>query len=327
MPAGLASYIARRLLIVPFTLLVISFAAFALGRFAPGDYISTQAPPRANEETIERIRHERGLDDPVYEQYVRYIGNLLQGDLGISQNPRGVPVEDVLFPRLWVTVQINFLVLIFTWLIGIPLGTWAALRRGTWMDPFSIGVFVFLASVPVLVSVPLLEWVLIVKLKLLPTGGWSTDQYLGVKLGIFSKHAVLPVLVLTISGVAGLARYMRSQVIEVLDQDFVRTARSKGLRGDVVIMRHVIRNAMLPIVTIFGFELAGLIGGSIFVETLLGIPGVGQLAFQAVTSRDYDTIMAIVLLGSTIFVLAMLAVDIAYGFIDPRVRAGGSAQT
>ncbi len=327
MPSGLASYIARRLLIVPFTLLVISFAAFSLGRYAPGDYVAAQAPPRANQETIDRIRHERGLDDPVYKQYVRYMGNLLQGDLGISQNPRGVPVEDVLLPRLWVTFQINALVLIFTWVIGIPLGTWAALKRGTWLDPFAIGVFLFLASIPVLVSVPLLEWVLIVKLKLLPTGGWSTAEYLGVELGVFSKHAVLPVLVLTISGVAGLARYMRAQVLEVLDQDHVRTARSKGLRGDVIVMRHVMRNALLPIVTIFGFELAGLIGGSIFVETLLGIPGVGQLSFQAVTTRDYDTIMAIVLLGSTIFVLAMLTVDIAYGFVDPRVRSGGSVQS
>jgi ABC-type dipeptide/oligopeptide/nickel transport system permease component len=327
MPAGLASYITRRLLIVPFTLLVVSFATFALGRYAPGDYVEAQAPPRAKQETIDRIRHERGLDDPIYEQYFRYMGDLLQGDFGISQNPRGVPVEDVLLPRLWVTVQINSLALIFTWLIGIPLGTWAALKRGRWLDPFSIGVFVFLASVPVLISVPVLEWVLIVKLKLLPTGGWSTAEYFGVELGIFSKRAILPVMVLTIAGVAGLARYMRAQVLEVLDQDFVRTAHSKGLRGDVIVMRHVIRNAMLPIVTIFGFELAGLIGGSIFVETLLGIPGVGQLSFQAVTSRDYDTIMAIVLLGSTIYVLAMLAVDVAYGFIDPRLRAGGGVQS
>lgn len=327
MPSGLASYIARRLLIVPFVLLIVSLATFALGRYAPGDYVEIQAGPRANQETIDRIRHDRGLDDPIYEQYARYISNVFQGDLGVSQNPRGVPVQDVLLPRLWVSVQINALALLFTWLIGIPLGTWAALKRGTWLDPFSIGLFLAFASVPVLVTVPLLEWIFIVKLQLLPTGGWSTDHILGVKLGIFSLKAVLPVFVLTLSGVAGLARYMRSQVIEVLDQDFVRTARAKGLRGDVVVFRHVIRNAMLPIVTIFGFELAGLIGGSIFVETLLGIPGVGRLSFEAVTSRDYDMIMAIVLLGSTIFVLAMLAVDIAYGFIDPRVRSGGSLQS
>lgn len=327
MPSGLASYIVRRLLIVPVVLLVISFATFALGRYAPSDYVEIQAGSRANPETIERVRRERGLDDPVYEQYGRYIWHALQGDFGVSQHPRGIPVQDVLFPRLWVTFQINVLVLIFTWLIGIPLGTWAALKRGTWLDPFSIGAFVFFASVPVLITVPLLEWLLVAKLALLPTGGWSGAHILGVKFGLFSLKAVLPVLILTLSGVAGLARYMRTQVIEVLEQDFVRTARAKGLRGDVVIFRHVVRNAMLPIVTIFGFELAGLIGGSIFVETLLGIPGIGQLSYEAVKSRDYDTFMAIVLLGSTIFVLAMLAIDIAYGFIDPRVRSGGSLQS
>ncbi|HVP05142.1 MAG TPA: ABC transporter permease, partial [Dehalococcoidia bacterium] len=281
MPSGLASYVIRRLLIVPVILLIVSFVAFALGRYAPGDYVSIQAGPRANPETVARIRHDRGLDDPVYEQYARYVWNALHGDFGVSQHPRGVPVQDVLFPRLWVTVQINVLVLAFTWLIGIPLGTWAALKRGTWLDPFSIGLFLFFASVPVLVTVPLLEWALVHKLGWLPTGGWSTRHILGVKIGILSKHAILPVFVLTLSGVAGLARYMRSQVLEVLDQDFVRTARSKGLRGDVVVFRHVVRNALLPIITIFGFELAGLIGGSIFVETLLGIPGVGLLAFES----------------------------------------------
>jgi ABC-type dipeptide/oligopeptide/nickel transport system permease component len=230
----------------------------------------------------------------------------------------------VILPRLWVTVQINALVLIFSWLIGIPLGTWAALKRGTWLDPLSIGVFLFFSSVPVLVAVPLMQWLLVLKLGLLPSGGWSGAHYLGIALGIFSTKAILPVLILTLSSVAGLARYMRAQVLDVLDQDFVRTAHAKGLRPEVVVVRHVLRNAMLPIVTIFGFELAGLIAGSIFVETLLGIPGIGLLFYQSVGSRDYDTITAIVLLGSTLFVLAMLAVDVAYGFIDPRVRLGGS---
>ena len=327
MPSGLASYIVRRLLIVPVVLLIVSFVTFALGRFAPADYVEIQAGPRANPATIERIREERGLNDPIYEQYGRYVWNALHGDFGTSVRYRGFSVQSVIFPRLWVTFQINVLVLIFTWLIGIPLGTWAALKRGTWLDPFSIGLFLLFASVPVLVTVPMLEWIFVVKLSVLPTGGWSNSHIFGVKLGIFSTHAILPVLVLTLAGVAGLARYMRSQVIEVLDQDHVRTARSKGLRGDAIILRHVVRNAMLPIVTIFGFELAGLIGGSIFVETLLGIPGIGLLFYDSVNSRDYDTITAIVLLGSVIFVLAMLAVDVTYGFIDPRVRSGGSVQS
>jgi ABC-type dipeptide/oligopeptide/nickel transport system permease component len=287
--------------------------------------VQMQAGVRANPQTIERIREERGLNDPIYEQYVRYVSHALQGDLGTSVKPRGVPVSDIILPRLWVTVQINSLALLFSWLIGIPLGTLAALKRGTWLDPLSIGSFLLFASVPALISVPLLQWFFVLKLHLLPSGGWSDASFLGVDIGIFSARAVLPVLVLTLVGVAGLARYMRAQVLEVLDQDFVRTANAKGLRGDVVVIRHVLRNAMLPIVTIFGFELAGLIGGSIFVETLLGIPGMGLLFYESVNSRNYDVMMAIVLLGTTIFIFAMLAVDIAYGFIDPRVRLGGSA--
>jgi len=324
MPAGLATYIIRRLLLLPVILLIVSFATFALGRFAPVDYVEIQAGPRAQPETIERIREERGLNDPVPVQYVRYLGNVLTGDLGVSTRYQGFPVEDVIFPRMWISLQYNVVVLVLTFAIGLPLGTWAALHRGTWQDPLSIGVFLFFASVPVLISVPLLQWLFAVKLGVLPPGGWSEAEYLGVELGIFSTHAVLPVLALTLPGVAGIARYMRGQVMEVLDQDFVRTANAKGLKAGTVVTRHVARNALLPIVTIMGFELAALIGGSIFVETLLGIPGIGLLAFESIGSRDYDTITAIVLVGSTIFVLTMLLIDIAYGFIDPRIRVEGS---
>lgn len=324
MPAGLAAYVIRRLLLVPLLLLVISFVAFALGRYAPGDYVEIQAGARAQPETIERIREERGLNDPVYEQYVRYLGEFLTGDFGTSAKYR-LPVEEVIRPRLWITLQLNIAVIVLSWLIAVPLGTWAALRRGTWLDPFSIGVFLVPASIPVLVSTPVLQWLLVVKLSLLPSGGWSEASYFGIEWGLFSKQAILPVLIMTLPSVAGIARYMRGQVIEVLDQDFVRTAQAKGLATGVVVTRHVLRNAMLPIVTLFGFELAALTGGSIIVESLLGIPGMGQLAFEAIRSSDYDTIMAIVILGSTLFVLAMLAVDVAYGFIDPRVRTGGEA--
>lgn len=321
MPSGLVSYIVRRLLVVPVILLIVSFVAFALGRFAPSDYVEIQAGPRANDATIERIREERGLNDPIPQQYARYMGNLLTGDFGTSAKYR-LPVEDVLLPRLWVTVQINAVVMVLSWLIAIPVGTWAALRRGTWLDPLTIGTFLLPASVPVLVSTPLLQYLLVVKFGLLPSGGWSGASYFGVELGIFSRRAILPVLVMTLPAIAGIARYMRSQVIEVLDQDFVRTAQAKGLAGSAIIVRHVLRNAMLPIVTLFGFELAALTGGSIIVESLLGIPGVGQFAYEAVNSRDYDGIMAIVILGSALFAFAMLFIDIAYGFIDPRIRLG-----
>jgi len=153
------------------------------------------------------------------------------------------------------------------------------------------------------------------------------DEVSGVELGILSDHIVLPVLILTIPSVAGVARYMRAQVLEVLDQDYIRTARSKGLEEFAIVTRHIIRNALLPIVTILSFDLAALISGSIFVETLIGIPGIGQYTFESIGSRDYDSIMAIVLLGSAAFMLANLLADIAYGFVDPRIRVGGEARS
>jgi len=324
---GLAGYILRRLLLVPLILFVVSVVTFALGRFAPSDYVEIQAGPRAKPETIERIREERGLNDPVYEQYVRYMGNVLQGDLGTSVRYRGVDVEDVILPRLWTTMQYNIVVMILTFAIGIPVGTWAALRRGTWLDPLPIGFFVLFASVPVLVSVPFLQWLFAVKLGWLPSGGWKERDILGVDIGILSAEAILPIMAMTLVGVAGLARYMRAQVLDVLDQDFVRTARAKGLNEMPVLTRHVVRNALLPIATLMGFEIASLFGGSIILETLLGIPGIGLYTFESIGARDYDSIMAIVLLGALVFQLAMLSVDIAYGFIDPRIRLSARTRT
>jgi len=324
---GLASYVLRRLLLVPLILFVVSIVTFALGRYAPSDYVEIQAGPRAKPETIERIREDRGLNDPVYEQYVRYMGNVLQGDFGKSVRYRGVDVEDVILPRLWTTLQYNIVVMVLTFAIGIPVGTWAALRRGTWLDPLPIGVFVLFASVPVLVSVPFLQWLFAVKLGWLPSGGWKERDILGVDVGVLSAEAILPIMAMTLVGIAGLARYMRAQVLDVLDQDFVRTARAKGLDEYPVITRHVVRNALLPIATLMGFELASLFTGSIIIETLLGIPGIGLYAFDSIGARDYDSIMAIVLLGALVFQLAMLVVDIAYGFIDPRIRLSAQGRT
>ena len=320
---GLTGYIVRRLLLVPVVLFVVSVVVFALGRLTPGDYVEIQAGSRARPETIERIKEERGLNDPVYEQYARYMGDFLTGDLGKSVIYRGADVQEVIFPRLWITLQYNAVVLLLTFAIGIPVGTWAALKRGTWLDPLAIGTFLVFASVPVLVTVPLLQWLFAVKFGLLPSGGWEAHNYLGVKLGIFSRQIILPVIVLTLPGVAGIARYMGAQVLDVLDQDYVRTPRAKGLKEFVVVNRHIVRNALLPIATIMGFELSGLIAGSIFLETLLGIPGIGLYTFEAIGSRDYDSIMAIVLVGTAAFLLANLLVDIAYGFIDPRIRLSG----
>lgn len=323
---GLASYIVRRLLWAPVILLAVSLATFALGRFGPGDPIQILQGQYRDPEQRERIAEELGYHDNFFVQYWRYMERAVQGDFGEGLSPRGFQVNDVLFPRLWVTFQYNLLALIIIFAVGIPAGIWAALKQGTWLDPFTIGMLLLPASVPVLVIIPILQWLFAVQLGWLPSGGWEVREFLGVEIGILNIHIVLPMLALTLPGSAGVARYMRTQVLQVLDDDYVRTARAKGLREFTVVSRHIARNAMLPLATILGFALVGLLSGSIFLETLLGIPGVGEYAFTAVFARDYNAIMAIVLITSTAFILANLVVDITYAFIDPRIRLGGGVE-
>jgi len=320
---GILPFVVRRLMWAPFVLLAVSLATFALGRFGPGDPVEIVQGQYHKPEVVERIRHERGLDDPFFVQYGRYMWDVLHGDLGTSFTYQGSDVEDIIFDKMWITIQYNLVVLVIIFAIGIPVGIWAALRQGTWQDPLTIGVFLLFRSVPVLVIIPILQFILALKLGWLPSSGWVERDILGMKIGIFDKRIIMPILALFLPGIAAVARLMRAQTLEVLDEDFVRTARAKGLREVVVVSRHVARNALLPMTTIVGFALVGLLGGSLFVETLFGIPGIGQFTWQAVGNRDYDVIMAVTLITATAFIVANLVTDIAYGFVDPRVRLGG----
>jgi peptide/nickel transport system permease protein len=321
------SYILRRLLWVPFILLTVSLVTFALGRFGPGDPVRVLAGQRADPETIQRIRQERGLDDNFFVQYARYLRGIFRGDLGISFKYYGLPVTEVVLPRLWVTFQYNLAALVLVFALGIPAGVWAATQQGTWRDPLIMGILLALAALPAVLVVPLLQYVFSLRLGWLPTGGWEVREFFGwLEVGLFSKTIVLPMLALGLPGAAGVARLTRAQTLEVLGEDYVRTARAKGLGEGMVLMRHVLRNALLPLVTLMGFAMAALLSGSIILETMLGIPGIGSYAFEAVFARDYDGIMAVVLMGATAFVVANLVVDVTYAFIDPRVRLGGSPQ-
>ena len=320
---GILPYIVRRLLWAPLVLLVVTLATFALGRFGPGDPIEILQGQYHNPDVVARIREERGLDDPFFQQYGRYMWDALHGQLGTSTTYLGVPVEDIIFEKMWVTVQYNLLALIIIFVVGLPAGIWAALRRGTWQDPFTISALLLFRSLPVLVTIPILQYVFAIRLGWLPSSGWVEHEILGLKIGVFDKRIIMPILVLSLPGIAAVARLMRAQTLEVLDQDFVRTARAKGLREFVVVSRHVARNALLPMTTIVGFALVGLLGGSLFVESLFGIPGIGQFVWKAVLNYDYDVMMAVTLITATAFILVNLATDIAYGFIDPRVRLGG----
>jgi ABC-type dipeptide/oligopeptide/nickel transport system permease component len=328
---GTMSYIMRRLMWVPLILFVVSFVTFTLARLGPGDPVRVAAGQFRDPEAFERIRAARGLDKPIYEQYYIYMKDVLtRGHLGESYRYRDYSVQEIIFPALWRSMQYNSVALAITLGVGIPIGIFAARKQGTWADPTSIGSFLLLQSIPGIVSVPFLLLIFALKLDFLPARGWPQEcpvalDFLGSSyrcLGVFSREAVIPIMALAIPAIASWARFTRAFTLDVLKEDYVRTARSKGISEFRVVTRHVLRNAMLPLSTIIAFAMVGLLEGSFFIETLTGVPGIGRLAFESVGGRDYDMIMAITLIGATTFVMASIAVDIVYTLIDPRIRYG-----
>jgi ABC-type dipeptide/oligopeptide/nickel transport system permease component len=316
---GLAGYILRRLLFLPVTLLVVSFATFYITRWGPGDPISVYSGQYRDEEAFNRVRHKYGLDKPIVEQYGIYLKQLvLHGDFGPSFRFRDRSIPDIIGPKIWVSARLGVYAFILTFLIGIPAGVFAAVKQGSWLDPFVISVFLFFQSIPVLVMVPVLVLVFAAQLQWLPAGGFD---------GMFSKSMVIPTIALSLPGIAGVARLARATTLGTLNEDFVRTARAKGLDEFTVVSRHIARNSLVPVMTtVIGLSLVGLIEGALFTETLLGIPGIGRFVFESVNGRDYNVILAIVLLVTVAFVFANLLVDLALIVIDPRVRAGGSTR-
>ncbi len=304
-------YIARRLLWVPFLLLAASAVTFTLGRFGPGDPVEVILGVRYDEVAADNIREQLGLNRPFAVQYGTYVWGALHGDFGESYRHRGRSVLSLLAPKIWVSFQVNLVALIVSLGIGLPLGFWIAHRQGRWEDPTSVAVALMLMSIPIMVSIPLVLWGLCLKLDVVPCSGWG---------GFFDLRMIVPAITMGIPGVAGLARLMRASTLEVLGQDFIRTAKAKGLSAFTVDTRHIFKNAMIPIVTILSFSLAGMLSTSFIVETILGIPGIGQFTVDSIFNRDYPVIMAVVLLGAAAFVVANLIADVAYSFIDPRIR-------
>ena len=307
-------YIARRLLWTPFLLFMVSFITFALGQFGPGDPVELLLGQYSDPDVVERIRKQRGLDDPIFIQYARYMGNAVRGDFGESFKYRGRTVSELLLKKIPVSAQLNLAALIISVGLGIPIGLFSALRQGTPWDTSAVAVTLLAQSMPVFLTAPVLLIVFALWLDILPTHGWG---------GFFDARIIMPALVLGIPGVAIVTRLTRASTLDVVHQDYVRTARAKGLSEFTVRNRHILRNALIPIVTTLGFSLAGLAGGSFIVEIFFGIPGVGLLAIEALFARDYPVIMAGVIIGTTLFVLANLVVDLIYPVLDPRIRLGG----
>lgn len=313
---GLGGYVLRRLLFLPVTLLVVSFATFYVTRWGPGDPVSVASGQYRDQEAFERVRAKYGLDKPIIQQYGIYMeGLLLRGDFGDSFRYRDRTIPEVVLPKVWVSVRLAVYAFVLTFLVGIPVGVYAAIKQGSWLDPFLISVFLFFQSLPALVTVPMLVLLFAAKLHWLPAGGFD---------GMLSKSIILPTIALSLPGIAGVARLARATTLGTLHEDFVRTARAKGLAERTVISRHVARNSLVPVMTtVVGLSLVGLIEGAFFTETILGIPGIGRFVFESVNGRDYNVILAIVLMLTTAFVLANLLVDLALIVIDPRVRAAG----
>jgi ABC-type dipeptide/oligopeptide/nickel transport system permease component len=305
-------YALRRILgLVPVLTAAVVFT-FVANQFVPGDPIMALLSDRSGDKALEaRLRAQYGLDRPLGEQFVRYVGGIVRGDFGLSYRFAGVPVIQVLAPGLLVSPLLAAGALSLAVPIGIALGTFAALRRNTWADTLVVVTLVAGMSVPNFAMAAFLVYLFAIKLGALPVAGWGTLD-----------KAVLPVVLLAMAPAAYIARLSRTYMLEVLQQDYIRTARAKGLRERLVIYRHALRNTLVPLLTTIGIIGGGLLSGTFVVETIFNIPGLGRLAIQAIFARDYPVTMAIVLLFTFFYAAINLAVDLLYGLVDPRIRLG-----
>ncbi|MCH9016891.1 MAG: ABC transporter permease, partial [Chloroflexi bacterium] len=265
-----------------------------------------------------RIREQRGLNDPIFVQYARYVKNVTRGDFGESFKYRGRTVSELLKKKMWVSAQLNLAALFLSVSLGIPLGLFAAFRQGTLWDTGTVAFTLLGQSIPVFLTAPVLLLVFALKLDILPTHGWG---------GIFDTRIILPAIVMGVPGIAIITRLTRASTMEVISQDYIRTARAKGLSEFTVQRRHVLRNAMIPVITMLGFSLAGIAFTSFIVERFFGIPGIGNLFIESIFARDYPIINAVILIGTMMFVAANLIVDLIYPWLDPRIRLGGAYAT
>ncbi len=305
------AYLFRRLLGALGVIWGVATISFVMVFMMPGDAARMYAGPRAPEHVVESIRQQWGLNDPLPVQYVRYMGRALQGDLGNSTRDRR-PVLVAVADRLPATLQLAFAGLLVELVFGLPLGILAALRPGSWIDQLATFVVLIGVSVPQfafgLIALYLFGFVI----PIFPLGGYGTPL-----------HLILPALILGMGGVAFYSRVTRNAVLDVVGEDYIRTARAKGLPQRTVLNRHILRNALLPVVTLAGLDLALLLGGVVVIEAVFGWPGVGLQAWTAIRNQDTPMIMGTVLFASVAVVLLNLLVDFIYIGLDPRVRLNG----
>lgn len=334
----MAAYLLRRLVLSLGVLLLVTVVTFALAHTVPGDPLASIVNERvAKPEIIEAYRQKFGLDKPLPVQYLLYMQNLLRGDLGISFTTQRPVAQDLrtFFPA---TLELGSAALLFSVITGLPLGIVAALRHNRAADHLARGISLFGASVPVFYLALLALFVFSYKIQLLPfgerldtgvtppariTGMYTVDALLRGRLDLFGmalKHLIQPAVVLGSFAMGIVARMVRSSLLEVLGQDYIRTARAKGLAESRVIVLHALRNALIPTVTVIGLATGGLLAGAVLTESTFAWPGLGRYAVEAATRLDYPATLGVTLLSAVIYVTVNLIVDLLYGVLDPRIR-------
>ncbi len=324
------AYALRRLLLAMPLLLGITFVSFAVIHLAPGDPVELQTGDMSMQQSAQAYQELRklyGLDQPLHVQYWNWLTRIVRLDFGRSFAPDGRPVLNKIAERLPITLMLNLVEMIIILVLAVPIGILSATRQYSLFDKVTT-VFVFVGFATPDFWLALLLMILFgVQLDWLPVSGlrslnWEYLSFWGRQWD-FLSHLALPILVATFGGLAGFSRYMRQSMLEAIRQDYIQSARAKGLAERVVIGKHALRNAMLPIVTVLGLSLPGLIGGSVIVESIFAIPGMGQLMVQSVFQRDYPVIMGNLVIVSVLTLLANLAADLSYGLVDPRIRLAG----
>jgi len=302
-----ARYLIGRLLWIIPVLFVVTALTFMLMHAVPGGpWAREKALPAA---TVERLNQKFGLDQPVYVQYLRWAGGLVRGDLGPSYKYQDRNVNDIVGDGIWTTVHLGLMAFLLSVLVGIPLGIIAALGHNRAPDYLSTGISIIGIAMPSFVLAILLVVFFGVTLKWFPTGGWKGPE-----------TWVLPTIALAGFPIAVIARYTRASMLEVTRKDYIRTAHSKGVGDRAVVSRHMIRNALIPVVTILGPTLAFLVTGSFIIETIFGIPGIGRYYITSISQKDYGVLMAMTILYAFVIAFLNLAVDVAYAYIDPRIK-------
>lgn len=322
------AYLVRRLAIGCLTLMFITFIVYALVRFMPGTPLTADPgnldPSRQmTPEYQAKMEKFYGLDKPWYQQYFVWLGNILRFDFGTSISQNNQPVFKLIMQRVPATLMLSVTSLIITYLLAIPIGLWATVRAGTVRERTASTFLYMLYSLPAFVAALFLQLLFAVKLEWLPLIGMTSDNFdsltLGGKVWDLFKHAVMPVFCFTYGALAYDSRFIRANMQEVIRQDYIRTARAKGVSEWRIIWHHAFRNTLIPFVTLIGLTLPHLLSGAVILEQIFTWPGMGRFFFEAISRRDYDSIMGLVLIFSVLTLLGQLLADILYAVVDPRV--------